>query len=90
MVSVENFHHGTGGRGHHDVAGRFHRDPVADGFAGEGFVRHLLEGHHVTGNRRNQRLNGLRVRYRLRFSRGRCGGDVASRVRLPLPLPGRG
>ena len=68
MVGVENLHHGASRRRNNNLIGRFHRHAVADGFAGERFIRNLLQRYNVAGNRRNQRFDGFRVSDSLRFS----------------------
>ncbi len=42
--------------------GGFHRHAVADRFAGESFIRYLIQRHYLTGNRRDQFSDSHRIR----------------------------
>ncbi|MNT43827.1 hypothetical protein D3C72_1803180 [compost metagenome] len=50
MVGVEDFHDGAGCWRDHGFFRWLHGYAVTDSFAGERFIRNLLQGNHFTGD----------------------------------------
>ena len=61
VIGVKDFHQRTGNRCHYPFVAGLDRQTVAHRFAGKGFIRHIIQRHDFTADRRQNEAVAKRL-----------------------------